>query len=98
MARICTFCHNANYAGYADPSGEITDPLPANLTPSGELATWTEADFITALRTGRKPTGERINPDAMPWQSVGRLSDDELKAIWLFLQSLPPAEPAPPEF
>jgi hypothetical protein len=28
----------------------------------------------------------------MPWQSMGKMSDDELRAIWLFLKSLPPIE------
>jgi hypothetical protein len=26
---------------------------------------------------------------------VGRLTDDELEAIWLYLQSLPPVKPEP---
>jgi hypothetical protein len=32
----------------------------------------------------------------MPWRNLGNLSDDELQALWLFLQSLPPVE-SPPE-
>jgi hypothetical protein len=25
----------------------------------------------------------------MPWQALGQMTDDELKALWLYLQSLP---------
>ena len=28
----------------------------------------------------------------MPWQVLGKMTDGELRAIWLYLQSLPPRE------
>jgi hypothetical protein len=28
----------------------------------------------------------------MPWPVLGQMTDDELKAVWLYLQSLPAAE------
>jgi hypothetical protein len=28
----------------------------------------------------------------MPWPTVGRMTDDELRAIWLYLQSVPAVE------
>jgi cytochrome c553 len=96
LAHVCTFCHAENYAGFADPEGQSTDPMPANLTPAGNLARWTEADFLTTLRTGQTPEGKHLDPEAMPWRSFGQMTDDELKAIWLFLQTLPPAEPGAP--
>jgi hypothetical protein len=63
-----------------------------SLTPAGNLADWSEADFIRTLRTGITPNGRELDPELMPWSTVGRLSDDEAKAIWLYLQSLPPVE------
>lgn len=99
LAHICTFCHGENYAGFAAPEGEegeATGPMPANLTPAGHLANWTEADFITTLRTGVTPELKSLDPEAMPWRSLGQMTDDELKAVWLFLQSLPPAQPSAP--
>jgi hypothetical protein len=69
--------------------GELVTAL--NLTPGGELAGWTQADFITTLRTGVTPGG-RVLSDEMPWTYVGQMTDDELEAIWLYLQSLPARE------
>jgi hypothetical protein len=25
----------------------------------------------------------------MPWKSMGKMSDDELKAVWMYLKALP---------
>ncbi len=79
----CTICHGENFAGGLSVGAGV------NLTPAGDLADWTEADFLRALRTGFTPTGDRLDPELMPWRRVGRLSDEELRAIWLHLQSLP---------
>jgi len=62
-------------------------PSP-NLTPGGELASWSEVDFFTAIRTGVTPSGHKLSEE-MPWQNFGQMTDDELKAVWLYLQSLP---------
>ena len=64
-----------------------------NLTPddSTGLGEWTEETFIQALRTGRhqgQPNGRMILPP-MPWAFFRYVSDDDLKAIWAYLQSLP---------
>ncbi|RME84457.1 MAG: cytochrome C, partial [Caldilineae bacterium] len=61
------------------------------LTPAGHLSEWSEADFIRAMRTGVEPGGERLS-QVMPFQSISAMTDEELKAVWLFLQSLPPVE------
>jgi mono/diheme cytochrome c family protein len=72
----------------------------ANLTPDKEtgLGNWTEEQFILALRTGRhEGRGRPIKPP-MPWPFVGSLNDDDLKAVFAYLQSLPPIRnkvPAP---
>lgn len=83
----CHDCHGAQLAG-----GKSTKPgaLDApNLTPGGELSAWKLEDFIHAIRTGLTPTGHALNPDEMPWKHITNYSDDELKAIFLYLQSLP---------
>jgi len=33
----------------------------------------------------------------MPWQDIGKMSDDDLKAIFAYLKSLPPIENKVPE-
>ena len=84
LTHFCRPCHGENLAG------ESGAGAGQNLTSGGELATWTEADFMNTLRTGVNPQGRKLDPKMMPWPSLGKLSDDELKAIWLYLQSLPP--------
>lgn len=85
-AHGCKSCHGEALSG-KQPS-EPGAPLAPNLTPGGELATWTEADFMNLLRTGTKPSGEKLS-DYMPWQGLGKMTDDELKAVWMSLQALP---------
>ena len=63
-------------------------PLAANITPTG-LGSWSEADFVKALRTGTKPDGQTINP-FMPWPYFLQMTDDELRAIWRYVESVPP--------
>ena len=72
----------------------------ANLTPDPEtgLGKWTEDMFITALRTGRHEGKGRPILPPMPWPMIGKLSDDDLKGIFAYLQSLTPVRnrvPAP---
>lgn len=83
LANACRVCHGDNLAG------EPGVGAGQNLTPAGNLAHWTEADFIQTLRTGVTPENRKLDPELMPWDQVGRLNDDELKAIWLYLKSLP---------
>jgi hypothetical protein len=33
-----------------------------------------------------------MNPSYMPWLAFAEMTDDELSALWLYLQSLPAAE------
>jgi hypothetical protein len=63
-----------------------------NLTPDPEtgLGKWTEAQFIQALRTGRHlGTGRPILPP-MPWPNLARATDEDLHALFSYLQSIKP--------
>lgn len=62
-----------------------------NLTPDSEtgLGSWTPELFLKAIRTGKHMgVGRPIMPP-MPWQAFGQLKDEDLKAIFAYLQSLP---------
>jgi cytochrome c553 len=82
----CRDCHGANLSG--GPIDEPGAPPAPNLTPGGALRGWSEADFINALRTGLRPGGSELRAP-MPWQVAGQMTDDELGAIFRYLQSLP---------
>lgn len=82
----CTYCHGDNLAG-GIKEGPPGTPASANLHPDGPTANWTEADFVTALRTGTRPDGSVINP-FMPWRATRLMTDDEIQAVWLYVRSL----------
>ncbi|GAB1471967.1 hypothetical protein MASR2M66_28450 [Chloroflexota bacterium] len=84
----CRVCHGPNLTGGLFPDPTITVVAP-NITPSAELGSWTEEQFIATLRTGVTPAGRELNPDYMPWKEYQSLYDDELKAIYMYLESLP---------
>lgn len=87
----CTGCHGPGLSGGPIPGAPPDWPQAANLTPSGVVGGWTEAQFIATLRTGVDPDGKQL-VDEMPWRYYAQLTDDELKALWLFVHSVPPRE------
>ena len=82
----CVICHGPNLAGGLK-MGPPGTPPSFNLTPAG-LKGWTEADFFRALREGTKPDGSGINP-FMPWIQTRQMTDDEIRAVWSYLQTIP---------
>jgi mono/diheme cytochrome c family protein len=87
MAVMCVNCHGDKYKG-----GE--SPVPGgkyrpDITASGNPGKWTEQQFIHALRTGETPEGKKMNAEDMPWTITKNYNDTELKALRLFLKSLP---------
>ena len=89
---LCRDCHGENLAGGSDPNA----PLGSNLTPGGDLGKWDEATFMKVLRSGDTPAGKRLSIE-MPWARYSGMTDDELKAVWLYLAAQPalPNNPAP---
>jgi hypothetical protein len=72
----------------------------ANLTPDPEtgLGRWTEEMFIATMRTGRHQGKGRPILPPMPYPSVGGLNEEDIRAVFAYLQSLPPVSnrvPAP---
>jgi mono/diheme cytochrome c family protein len=75
----------------------------ANLTPDKEtgLGKWTEKIFIQTIRTGRHLGRGRAILPPMPIPMYKHFTDDDLKAIFMYLQSIPAIhnrvpEPLPP--
>ncbi|MES2693466.1 MAG: cytochrome c [Verrucomicrobiota bacterium] len=89
VAAACTGCHGPNFSGGKIAVGPPEWPPAANLTPhaDGRVAKWTEADFMQAIRTGKRPDGTELNP-AMP-RAFGNMDDTELRAMWLYFKTLP---------
>jgi mono/diheme cytochrome c family protein len=87
----CTGCHRPDLSGGRIPGRPPEFPAATNLTPAG-IGTWTEADFFRAMRGGIRPDGSAIDP-AMPWALTSRMTDDEIRAVWLYVSTVPAAEP-----
>ena len=79
----------SSFTAFAGPWGMS---FAANLTPDREtgLGDWTEQNFIEAIRTGHHLGRGRLLLPPMPWPVVAQHTDSELKAIWAFLQRVPP--------
>ena len=76
----------------------------ANLTPDQNtgLGIWTEDMFIKTLRTGKHFGVARDLLPPMPWQNFGQMTDEDLKAVYAYLCTIPPVnnrvpEPVPPQ-
>ena len=74
-----------------------------NLTPDKEtgLGKWTEQNFIDTIRSGRELGKGRPILPPMPIAGINNYTDDELRAIFAYLQSIPAVhnpvpEPIPP--
>ena len=87
MSQACRSCHADDMSGRERL--ERVGVMGPNVTMAG-LAGWTEEEFYTAMKTGVVPNGRNLSPLTMPWESIGQLGDDELTALWLYIQSLPP--------
>lgn len=90
LALSCKVCHGLTMSGGPIPGFPADWPAAPNLTwgAGSRLPAWDEADFIEFIRTGMKH-GRQVDAKYMPWSSYKYMTDDELRAVWLYLQSLP---------
>jgi hypothetical protein len=86
-------------------SGPWGISFAANLTPDPDTglrsSAWSEDAFLKAMKTGKHIGTGRDILLPMPWFMYKDLSDEDLKAIWAYLQSIPPVknevpDPIPP--
>ncbi len=71
----------------------------SNLTPDREtgLGDWTKEEFRRALKEGITKGGRPLRPP-MPWERFRKMfSEQDIDAIWVYLQSLPPVRNRVPE-
>ena len=95
LATSCHGCHGSDLGGAPGHGPPGTPDAPA-LTRAGTSGRWTEAEFVRALRTGARPGTAPMDSLVMPWTMTRPMSDDELRALWLHLRTLPAASGAPP--
>jgi hypothetical protein len=70
----------------------------SNLTPhpATGIGNWSEALFFQALKSGKFMGTSRDMLPPMPWQAISNMKDDDLKAMFAYLMSLPPIDNAIP--
>lgn len=87
----------ATNTAFAGPWGVS---FTANLTPDPDtgLGRWTAESFIATMRTGRREGKGRPLLPPMPYRMIANLTDDDLRSVFAYLQSLAPVRnrvPAP---
>jgi mono/diheme cytochrome c family protein len=94
------FAATAGMTAWAGPWGIS---YAANLTPDTNtgMGIWTEEMFMKAMRTGKHMSVSRNILPPMPWQNLASLTDDDLRAVYAYLRSIPPVmnqvpDPVPP--
>lgn len=94
------FAITAGMTAWAGPWGVS---YAANLTPDVNtgLGIWTGDMFLKAMRTGKHMGAGREILPPMPWQNLNGLTDEDLNAIFSYLQSIPAIknrvpDPVPP--
>ena len=82
------FAATAGMTAWAGPWGIS---YAANLTPDKDsgMGSWTEEMFLKSMRTGKHMGAGRDLLPPMPWQGVAALTDNDLKAIFAYLRSIP---------
>jgi mono/diheme cytochrome c family protein len=92
LAGVCIGCHQANLAGGPIPGGDPSWPPAGNLTRHADgLEAWSYEDFARGMRESRRPDGTEFLPPMGPMINFTRnMTDTELEALWVYLQSMPP--------
>jgi mono/diheme cytochrome c family protein len=92
LAGVCMGCHQADLGGGKIVGGDPSWGPAANLTPHETgLGSWTFEDFARAMREGTRPDGAPIKaPMTMVLPYVQKMTEVELQALWMYLQSVAP--------
>jgi len=93
LSLSCKVCHGLTLSGGEIPGFPVEWPATPNLTSGNgsRLPAWEAEGFIEIIRTGGKH-GSRINSLYMPWKSYRYMTDNELRAVYMYLMSLPPKD------
>ncbi len=86
LTSTCQGCHMPNMRG----GSPLAPGFPAvpDISAKGAPGKWTTADFINTFRSGKTPEGKLLRNEFMPWQNMQYFTDEELKAIHIYLKSI----------
>jgi mono/diheme cytochrome c family protein len=86
LAVSCSGCHQPTFKGGESPAPGMLPP--PDLTTTGHVGKWTQAQFINTLRTGKTPSGHQLKNDEMPWKMTAQYSNKELASLYKYFRSL----------
>lgn len=86
----CWTCHGEKLNGNKSP--DPISPPGANITPAGNIGKWSYEQFYETLHTGTTPEGKELNMEFMPWAYYRLMTDTEMKALYLYLRTVPAEE------
>lgn len=90
LGALCMGCHGPTLSGGPIPGAPPDMPVPANITlHETGIKHYDFAKFEKLMREAKKPDGSDLNP-FMPVRDLKHMDDVEMKALWAFLQSVPP--------
>jgi mono/diheme cytochrome c family protein len=90
VANMCLGCHNPQFTGGRIPGGPPDWPPAANLTPvanSGMTAYAQPEALMKMFKTGVRTDGSKVQ--VMPFESLRELNETDVRALHLYLRSLP---------
>lgn len=86
LSMSCTGCHQPHLKGGPNP---VPGGTPArDITAAGNVGKWSLNQFTAVLRSGKTPDGRQLKNEDMPWKMTANYTDEELKALYLYLKTL----------
>ncbi len=89
----CALCHQSDGAGGAKISWRPMGTLwTRNITPDPEtgIGPWTDAQIARAIRSGVAADGRPLHWQGMTWDHASNLDEEDVRALIIFLRTLPP--------
>lgn len=101
LTAVCGECHSTKLGGplhghdfFEDGGPPVGTIYAPNLTPAGEIRTWTDGELIRAIREGIHKSGRSLA--IMPSKAFHNMSDEDVQSIVAYLRSQPPQGDASP--
>jgi len=96
LAGGCPSCHAPDQEDRTKLAGGVALKSPfgtfysPNISPdpTDGIGSWTEADFVTAMRKGTSPDGRHYYP-AFPYTSYQRMREADVRDLFAYLRTLP---------
>ena len=102
IAGNCASCHTTAAGGFMAGGLAFETPFgtlySTNITPHAKtgIGNWSDRDFLNAMRHGVRPDNDHLYP-AFPYTAYTRMSNEDVAAVYAYLQSIPPVNQLAPE-